>query len=112
MGKKSFILLLLFFTVKLYAQEDSTKKSGFKDALKKTGKAIGKGAKAAGNKTAELASKGHAAVVDKVVEDKQGPDGQKIYVNKDDEYYWIDKKGHKHFVTEEELVEKEEKEND
>lgn len=111
MGKKLFILFLVFFTVKLYAQ-DSTEKSGFKDALKKTGKAIGKGAKAAGNKTAELASKGKAAVVDKVVEDKQGPDGQKIYVNKDEEYYWIDKKGHKHFVTEEELVEKEEKEND
>ena len=111
MGKKLIILLLLFFTVKLYAQ-DSTEKSGFKDALKKTGKAIGKGAKAAGNKTAELASKGHAAVVDKVVEDKQGPDVQKIYINKDDEYYWIDKKGHKHFVTEEELEEKEEKEND
>ncbi len=111
MGKKLFILSLLFFTVKLYAQ-DSTKKSGFKDAVKKMGKDIGKGAKIAGNKTAELASKGHAAVVDKVVEDRQGPDGQKIYVNKDDEYYWIDKKGHKHFVTEEELVEKEEKEND
>lgn len=110
MGKKLFILFLVFFTVKLYAQ-DSTEKSGFKDALKKTGKAIGKGAKAAGNKTAELASKGKAAVVDKVVEDKQGPDGQKIYVNKDEEYYWIDKKGHKHFVTEEELVDKEEKEN-
>lgn len=111
MRKKLFILFLVFFTVKLYAQ-DSTEKSGFKDALKKTGKAIGKGAKAAGNKTAELASKGKAAVVDKVVEDKLGPDGQKIYVNKDDEYYWIDKKGHKHFVTEEELVDKEEKEND
>lgn len=111
MRKKLFILSLVFFTVKLYAQ-DSTEKSGFKDALKKTGKAIGKGAKAAGNKTAELASKGKAAVVDKVVEDKQGPDGQKIYVNKDEEYYWIDKKGHKHFVTEEELVDKEEKEND
>lgn len=111
MGKKFVILLLLFFAIKLHAQ-DSTKNSGFKDALKKTGKAIGKGAKAAGNKTAELASKGHAAVVDKVVEDKLGPDGQKIYVNKDDEYYWIDKKGHKQFVTEEDLVEKEEKEND
>ena len=50
MGKKFVILLLLFFAIKLHAQ-DSTKNSGFKDALKKTGKAIGKGAKAAGNKT-------------------------------------------------------------
>ena len=47
-------------------------------AIKKGGTAVGKGASAVGNKTAELASKGKAGVVDKVYDDMEGPDGQKI----------------------------------
>lgn len=91
----------------LHAQDkkttDSTK--GLKHTVKKAGEAISDGAKAVGNKTAELASKGKAGVVDKVYDGKKGPDGQKIYINDDAKYYWIDKKGHRHFVTKSELKE-------
>ena len=48
-----------------------------------------------GNKTAELASKGKNAITDKIYKDKEGPNGETIYINKHSKYYWIDKKGHK-----------------
>lgn len=64
---------------------------------------VKKGAKAVGNKTAELASKGAAKITDKTYKGKAGPNGQTIYIDEHDRYYWIDKKGHRHFVTEAEL---------
>ena len=73
---------------------------------KKTGKAIGKGAKKAGNKTAELASKGVAEVKDKTYKDKEGPNGETIYIDAHSKYYWVDKKGAKHYIAKEVLVDK------
>jgi len=94
-------------TTSTNSQENNTKDSadskGFKHTIKKAGDAIEKGAKAVGNKTAELASKGKAGVVDKVYDGKKGPDGQKIYINDESKYYWIDKKGRRQFVSENEL---------
>ena len=94
------------FTTSLQAQDTTTAGQDAGNAVKKTGKAIGKGAKAVGRKTAELASKGKSAVIDKVYEGKQGPDGQVIYINNESKYYWVDKKGHHHFVTEAQLKDK------
>src|SRR5690349_927791 len=72
-------------------------------AVKKTTRAVEKGAKKAGNETAEVASKGKATVTDKVYKDKVGPKGQKIYIDDHSRYYWIDEKGHRNYVTEAEL---------
>lgn len=94
------------FTPLLQAQDTTTAAQDFKKAAKKTGKAIGKGAKKVADKTAEIASKGKAVVVDKVYEGKQGPNGQKIFINNKSQYYWVDKKGHRHFITGAELKDK------
>ena len=72
-------------------------------AVKKTTHAVEKGAKKAGNETAEVASKGKATITDKVYKDKVGPKGQKIYIDDHSRYYWIDEKGHRNYVTEAEL---------
>ena len=72
-------------------------------AVKNTTHAVEKGAKKAGNETAEVASKGKATVTDKVYKDKVGPNGQKIYIDDHSRYYWIDEKGHRNYVTEAEL---------
>lgn len=61
----------------------------------KAGKDVEKGAVKVGNKTAEIASKGKAAITDKVYKDKAGPNGETIYIDKHSKYYWVDKKGHK-----------------
>src|SRR5215831_18141529 len=73
---------------------------------KKTEESVEKAAQKTGNKTAEIASKGKSTVVDKVYKDKVGPDGQKIYIDSHSKYYWVDKKGHKNYVTESELKDK------
>ena len=63
--------------------------------------------KKAGNKTAELASKGKSAVVDEVFKDKIGPAGQSpIYIDHSSKYYYVDKKGKKVYVPKSSLKDK------
>ncbi len=63
--------------------------------------------KKAGNKTAELASKGKSAVVDEVYKDKVGSAGQSpIYIDHSSKYYYVDKKGKKVYVSKSSLKDK------
>jgi hypothetical protein len=93
-------------SAEVYGQDTTTAGQDLKKAAHKTGKAIGKTAKKVGDKTAELASKGKAALVDKVYKDKSGPDGQTIYINNKSAYYWIDEKGHHIAITKSQLKDK------
>ena|ERR1700712_4071324 len=97
---------LTIFTSTLFAQDTTTAGQDIKNAAKKTGKAVKKGAVKAGNKTAEIASKSKSAVVDQVYKGKQGPGGQTIYIDNDSKYYWVDKKGHKNYIAEADLKSK------
>ena len=69
-------------------------------------KEVKKGAKKVGNKTAEVASKGKAKVTDERHKDKVGPNGETIYIDNHAKYYWVDKKGRRHYVTEAQLKNK------
>ena len=82
-----------------FAQTEKEKDS----KVKKVGKSVKKGVKKAGHKTAELASKGKARVTDKKLEDRVGPNGETIYVDDGSKYYWVDKRGARHFVEEGQL---------
>jgi hypothetical protein len=77
--------------------------AGNAQTVKKAGHEVKKGAKAVGHKTAQLASKGKAKVTDKTIKDKTGPNGETIYINDESRYYWIDKKGHRNYLTEAQL---------
>ena len=55
------------------------------------------------NKTAEIAVKGKATIVDKVYKDKVGPNGQTIYIDRHSKYYWVDKKGHNVYIAKSKL---------
>ena len=70
------------------------------------GQDVKKGAKKAGNKTAEVASKGKAKVTDERYKDKYGPNGETIYIDNHSKYYWVDKKGKRHYLPEESLTTK------
>ena len=72
-------------------------------AVKKTEHAVKNGAKAVGNKTAEVASKGKARVTDEKSKDKTGPNNETIYIDNHAQYYWIDKKGKRHYIAESSL---------
>lgn len=67
-------------------------------------KAVGKGATVAGRKTAEVASKGASAVKDKKYDGKYAPGGQTIYIDKNSAYYYVNKKGKHVYVKEADLV--------
>src|SRR3954463_16163398 len=73
---------------------------------KKVEQSVTKSVNKAANETAEVASKGKAATIDKVYKDKKGPNGQTIYIDKHSKYYWIDNKGHKKYVAKDELKDK------
>lgn len=97
--KKFFgIATFLLFGFALSAQAQTVEKAEEK---------IEKGAKKVGNKTAEVASKGKAKLTDQVYKDKVGPDGETVYIDNHSKYYWIDKKGKRHYATEAELKAKE-----
>lgn len=66
-------------------------------------KTVKKDAKAVGHKTAEVASKTAAKIADQKIDDKTAANGENVYVNGHGKYYWIDKKGHKHYVKESSL---------
>ncbi|PZP41310.1 MAG: hypothetical protein DI598_18390 [Pseudopedobacter saltans] len=72
----------------------------------KTGKAIGKGAKTVGNKSAELATKGFAKVKDKTYKGKVAPDGSDVYIDKSDKKYYLNKDGKKIYLKKSEIKDK------
>jgi predicted small secreted protein len=74
--------------------------------IKEVGKDIKKGAQKAGNKTAEIASKGKSRVTDSEHKDKVGPNGENIFIDNHSRYYWVDDKGKRHYVTEAQLKDK------
>ncbi len=116
--KRVFVgLFLLIFSVANAQEQDKTvgqeikkdaKATGhfIKKSAKATGHAVKSGASAVGKKTSEVASKGHSEVVDKTYDGKSGPNGEKVFINDKSEYYWVDKKGHRHYVQESELKDK------
>lgn len=81
------VTLSLGFSSAALAQDQDTSK-------------IRKAAKKTGNKTAEVASKSKAKITDQKHKDKVGPNGETIYIDNHSKYYWVDKKGRRHYVTE------------
>ena len=97
---KKLLLIAFFFAATAapsFAQDET---------IKEVGKDIKKGAKKAGHKTAEIASKGKARMTDSEHKDKVGPDNQTIYIDNHARYYWVDDKGKRHYVTEAQLKDK------
>lgn len=91
-----------------FINEDQLKDKDPNDmnAAQKVGKDVKSGAKKVGNKTAELTSKGAHRIKDKVYKDKVGPNGETIYIDSHNRYFWIDAKGHRQFINEDQLKDK------
>lgn len=101
------IALMLGFSSIVSAQE-TIKEIGkdLKEDAVEAGQATERAAKKVGNKTAEVASKGKAKITDQVHKDKVGPKGETIYIDNHAQYYWVDEKGHRHYVSEARLKSK------
>jgi len=70
------------------------------------GKKIGNTAKKAGHKTANIAANTASHIADRKYEGKCGPNGQTVYINKYSHYYYINKKGHRVYLKESQLMDK------
>ncbi|MCD0488048.1 hypothetical protein LPB86_07395 [Pedobacter sp. MC2016-14] len=92
MNKKCIAGLLTFglVVVVAFASQAQEKKT--------VGQTIDKTASTVGNKTAEVAVKGSAKVVDKTWKGMMAPDGSNVYINNKNEKYYINKKGAKIFL--------------
>ncbi len=99
-GISAFAFLISFSTVANAQQDSTTVGHEIKSDAKNAGQEIKEGAKKVGHKTAEVASKGKSKITDQTYKDKVGPNGQTIYIDRHSRYYWVDKKGHRHYVTE------------
>lgn len=88
------VVALLGLSVPSFAQSKAEKKA------EKIWQGTKKGAKKAGNKTAEVASKGKAKATDKKSDTWIGPEGQTIYVDDANKYYWINGRGKRIYVSE------------
>ena len=73
---------------------------------KKVGDKTATTAKTVGDKTASTAVKGASAVTDKVYKGKEGPQGQDLYIDKNDRKYYVNGKGKKVFVKSSQIRDK------
>jgi hypothetical protein len=95
------VIALLGLSVPSFAQSKADKAAhGVKKGATKAWKGTKKGAKAVGNKTAEVTKKGVARVTDKKSDTWVGPQGQTIYIDDLGKYYWINGRGQKIYVSE------------
>ncbi|TFF37900.1 hypothetical protein [Mucilaginibacter psychrotolerans] len=104
----ALVVVALFAASQSFAQthKDTTLVQKAGTTAKKGWKATKKTASKVGNKTAQIASSGAAAVVDKKYDSKVGPQGQTIYIDKNSYYYYVNKKGRHIYVKESALVAK------
>ncbi|HEU4552116.1 MAG TPA: hypothetical protein VFS25_04750 [Chitinophaga sp.] len=69
-------------------------------------KKVGHTGKKVGQKTASVAVKGASAVKDKVYKGKQGPNGETVYIDKQDHKYIVNDKGKKVYLKRSEIRDK------
>lgn len=69
-----------------------------KQEKKTTGEKIEKAAEKVGNKTAEIAVKGGANVLDQKYKGKMAPDSSDVYIDGKNRKYYINKKGAKVYL--------------
>lgn len=100
--KASLFAAVTLFATTANAQEQTTAGQDLKNA----GKSVGKAGKKVGKKTASVASKGASTVADQKLKDKTGPNGETIYMNGKEEYYWVDDKGAHQYISKSDLKDK------
>lgn len=63
-------------------------------------------AKKIGHKTASVAVKGASAIKDKIYKDKEGPNGETVYIDRKDKKYIVDEKGKKVYLKKSQIHDK------
>ncbi|UPK70753.1 hypothetical protein [Chitinophaga filiformis] len=82
---------------------------GIDSTAKKIGKKTAAVANKTANKTASVAVKGAMKITDKTYKGKEGPNGETVYIDKNDRKYFVDDKGKKVYLKASEIRDKQEK---
>lgn len=109
MLKKIFGLsLLVAVSCTASAQQDSTKSTAqeIKEGFTEAGNEVKETAVLVGNKTAEITVKAFHSVKDKRLKNKQGPDGEDVFVDAKSRYYTINERGGKEYLRADQLKDK------
>jgi len=101
---KKIALILAGFLVfslpaELSAQDSDKPGNKVGRTIKKGARGVKKGAKKAAHQTAELGSRTKAKVADQKLEGRYGPNGETVYIDGVDRYYWIDDKGRHIYIS-------------
>ena len=83
----------------LRAQDNKPVGKQIKESANDVGHATSTAAKAVGKKTSEVASKGAAAVANKRLKNHWAATGELVYIDEYGKYFYVDKKGHRKFIT-------------
>lgn len=99
--KTALLAIATLAATQTFAQtkKDTTLGQKIDKTADKVGTATSKTAKKVGHKTSELAAKGAAAVADKRYEGHWAVTGELVYIDENGKYFYVDKKGHRQFIT-------------
>ena len=103
--KRSIVItfIVTMISVPSFAQET---KQEVKQGIKEGAREVKQAGQKLGTKSVELSSKGYHSVKDEKLNNKVGPDGQTVYMSGIEQYYYIDKKGRKIYISKYELKDK------
>ena len=90
---KNLIKTALFSGALLFAVQ------GMAGTVKSDTTKVGRAAKKVENQVSNTASNVDSRVMDRKYHDKRGPHGESVYITKHDRYYYINKRGHRVYIT-------------
>ena len=88
------------------SSEDSEPKQEVQEGAEKTGATIEQGAEKVKDNINEAASKTESMLTDDKMESMTGPNGETIFIDDNNNYYWVDDQGTRHYVSVLDLKEK------
>jgi len=97
---KTLVKAALFSGAMLFAMQ------GMAGTIKSDTTKVGKVTRKVGNQVANTSANTASHVVDKRYDEKYGPHGETVYINKHSHYYYINKKGHRIYLKKSELMDK------
>src|SRR5581483_4891736 len=90
---KTLIKTTLFSAAILFAAQ------GFAGTIKSDTTKVGKATRAVGHQVSNTAANVDSRVVDRKYHEKRGPHGETVYITRHDHYYYINKRGHRVYIT-------------
>jgi hypothetical protein len=86
--------------------ESSELRQDVQEGAEKTEAAVEEGAEKAKDNVNEAATKTESALTDEKMESMTGPNGETIYIDNNNNYYWVDEEGTRRYVSVLDLKEK------